>query len=99
MSSRPARTVTAGEEVVLDASGSTDPDGNALTFDWFAYLEAGTYSGAPPLIKNATSARPSFRAPAVSTPQDLHLVLTLSDNGVPSLTRYQRVSITVKPEG
>jgi hypothetical protein len=31
-----------GKAVTLDASRTTDPDGNRLTFDWFLYPEAGT---------------------------------------------------------
>jgi hypothetical protein len=31
-----------GKSVVLDATGTTDPDGNGLTFRWFFYPEAGT---------------------------------------------------------
>jgi hypothetical protein len=32
----------AGRQITLDASASTDPDNNALTFTWSHYPEAGT---------------------------------------------------------
>jgi hypothetical protein len=31
-----------GAPVILDAAGTRDPDGNALTYRWFFYPEAGT---------------------------------------------------------
>ena len=34
-------TAKPGERVDLSATGSTDPDGDALSFEWFCYAEAG----------------------------------------------------------
>jgi hypothetical protein len=33
---------TVGSPLVLDASGTRDPDGDAVTYGWFFYPEAGT---------------------------------------------------------
>ena len=37
--------VETGKPVVLDAAGTTDPDGHAVTYTWVLYSEAG--SGIP----------------------------------------------------
>ena len=34
MSITPSGTIKAGEEVAFSAAGSSDPDGDALTFEW-----------------------------------------------------------------
>ena len=90
-------TVRAGEEILLDASGSSDPDGDQLSFIWFHYREPGSYKGRI-TIENAGSARTSFIAPAVSVPETAHIILKVTDLGTPPLTRYGRVIVNILPE-
>jgi hypothetical protein len=90
------RAVRTGGTVSLDARASTDPDGQKLQFDWQVYPEAGNYAGPPVEIQQAGQVQASLVAPAVDTPQELHVVLAVTDAGKPALTRYQRVILTVR---
>jgi hypothetical protein len=45
-----------GTPVLLDATGTTDPDGQALTYRWFFYPEAGTGIPGQPV---STAPRPA----------------------------------------
>lgn len=90
--------VKSGEKVQLSAKGSTDPDGNILKYDWIYYAEPGTYGNKNGIqINDKTKAEAWFVAPKVTQPETIHIVLAVSDNGTPSLTRYQRVIATVFP--
>jgi hypothetical protein len=40
--------------VTLDAAGTRDPDGNALTYRWFFYAEAGTGIPGRPVVSRAS---------------------------------------------
>ncbi|MCA9881473.1 MAG: DUF1593 domain-containing protein, partial [Anaerolineae bacterium] len=91
------RTVPPGISVTLDASGSTDPDGNDVSYEWFVYPEAGTYTGSV-TIANASSQTASLVTPSVTTPETIHIILEVTDNGSPALTSYQRLVITVDPD-
>lgn len=91
-------TVKAGDTVLLNASPSTDPDKNLLSYEWIYYREVGTYEYKNPLkIINSRAVVASFIAPVVSKPETIHIILAVTDNGNPILTRYQRVIITVLP--
>lgn len=87
---------SAGDEVVLSAEGTTDPDGDSLTFTWWQYAEAGTYTGDV-VIGEPTNVRTSVKVPSdVKSGDTIHIVCEVNDNGKPQLTRYQRVVIIVK---
>ena len=89
-------TLYAGQRIVIDASKSTDPDGDALDFDWSHYAEAGTYRGQVELaVPGPGQAR--FTAPEVSTGETVHILLAVRDNGDPPLASYARVIVTVVP--
>ncbi len=90
------RTVAPGENVLLDASPSSDPDGHSLAYEWYFYGEPGSYAGSLS-IQNSTSTIASFVAPRVSSRQTIHIILTVQDNGSPPLSSYQRIVITVDP--
>lgn len=90
-------TVPPGHRMAFDASASSDPDGDTLAFHWRHYPEPGSYNGLPLLIENDRDAQASLLAPSVGAPQTIHVILTVTDDGDPPLTRYGRVVITVDP--
>ena len=88
--------VKSGEVFVLDATPSTDPDGDNLSYLWFCYPEAGSRRKVEPMGAPNIH-RVSVRAPEVSKPEDIHFILQLTDKGEPRLTRYQRIIVHVEP--
>ncbi len=96
-------TVRSGERVALSAEGSADPDGDRVRYEWFHYQEPSTLTlssgrtGVPLTIDAANTVTASFVAPTVSKPETMHIVLAVTDEGTPSLTRYRRVILTVLP--
>ncbi len=101
-----------GKPLGLDASTSTDPDRNRLSFRWFQYEEAGFEGGnfgpAPLVVSGANKARATVTATALCRPNWLaagecpkagvaHLILAVTDNGKPALTRYKRIILRVAP--
>ena len=88
------RNVKPGETITLDASASTDPDGNTLTFNWWQYQEAGTVKAKVDLA-NADTSKASSEIPNEPGKQ-LHIILEVSDDGEPALTHYQRIIFDVE---
>jgi len=88
------RSAAPGSAVKLEAE-VTDPDHNEVKTTWWQYSEAGTYPGDISLPKTATLTT-TFQVPVDAKPgETIHIILEATDNGTPSLTRYQRVVVTV----
>jgi hypothetical protein len=90
------RTVESDTKVELSAEGSNDPDGDTLAYEWHYYQEPGNYQGQI-TIEGATAREASFVAPDEAEPTTIHIILTVADDGTPSLVRYQRLVVTVTP--
>ena len=85
-----------GSKVKLSAKGSTDPDGDELSYSWWQYEEADSYGGSIELL-DADKQISSFAVPADVKPgETVHVICEVSDQGSPQLTRYQRVIVTVQ---
>lgn len=94
-------TAKVGDRVDLSAVGSSDPDGDELSYEWFCYQEAGTFTtssartGNPVVIENADKAKATLIVPTsrVLRTGTLHIIVAVTDNGTPALTRYARVIV------
>ena len=88
------RDAAAGSTMRISAAGSSDPDGNDLTYEWFVYPEAGTYPGKVELA-NPKGSEVDVHIPADGAGRTIHLVLIVRDRGEPPLARYRRIVVHV----
>jgi hypothetical protein len=86
----------AGRPLKLDASASTDPDNDALAFNWFFYPEAGTYGGNI-AIRDADRSVAQVAIPADASGTQIHIILEVRDkNPVVPLFAYRRIVVNVR---
>ena len=83
-------STTSGSSVELSAAGSSDPDGDGLSYSWWIYDEPSSGSGS---VQNASSESATV---SVSSGGEIHVVLEVVDNGSPNLTAYRRVIINAQ---
>ena len=81
-----------GTRVQLSADGSSDPDGDGLSYRWYVYREAGSYRGDI-TVRDSDQQRAELTVPADSTGKSIHVILEVSDSGKSSLTAYRRVIV------
>ena len=84
--------VPAGQTLTLSGAGTTDPDGGRLVYQWLVHPETGSYAGAVP-IEAAASEQCTVRVPADAGGKTIHVILQVTDDGNPPLTRYRRMVI------
>jgi outer membrane protein assembly factor BamB len=90
------RRAHPGQRISFDASPTSDPDGDKLSFQWLVYPEPTGYTGPIPAIEGDRVA--SLIVPAADKPTTLHVILTVTDSGKPPLSRYARAILDIGPQ-
>ncbi|EPR71474.1 putative protein-signal peptide and transmembrane prediction [Cyclobacterium qasimii M12-11B] len=83
-----------GKDLELDATASVDPDGDSLTFSWWVYNEIFQPVNSIDFNGTATNSKLKIKVPPMAPGKQLHLILEVTDKGLPALTSYKRVIIT-----
>ena len=84
-----------GQVLDLDATGSTDPDMDSLSYHWWIYNEAGTYP-TPLSVADTGKAKTTFTVPANALGKEIHVILEVEDkNSITPMYDYRRIVISV----
>jgi hypothetical protein len=87
--------INGNEKLLLNASGSYDPDGDELYYYWFHYKEAGGYTSDIKIHDpDSETTHLSFNDPEQSG--TAHIILEVKDDGKPCLYRYGRFILYIK---
>lgn len=89
-------TTKRGQAVTLDATASTDPDGQTVRFNWFIDRAAEAMATAA-TVSADSGPTVQLVVPRDHPPGAVHVILIVADDGAPPLTRYRRAVITVQP--
>ncbi len=88
------QNVKKGETVKLKAKAS-DPDGDGLNYKWWIYSDASTVETKVNINDSNTLDRANFAVPNEPGKQ-IHIILEVNDNGIPSLVTYQRIVFNIQ---
>tara|TARA_R110002050_G_scaffold68337_1_gene148306 strand:- start:1248 stop:2456 length:1209 start_codon:yes stop_codon:yes gene_type:complete len=89
-------TASVDNTIVLSSEGTTDPDGNSISYKWSFYDDPSSYDGSVS-ITNETSSKATIEIPENSGGKNIHVILEVYDNGSPNLYAYRRMIINVDP--
>lgn len=84
--------VEPGAEMTLDATNSTDPDGDTLSFQWWNHRDVENTRRNPEAV-NIQDPESATRVVDVSadTGREHHVILDVVDDVKPTLMRHRRV--------
>ena len=85
----------ARSTVTLDASATTDPDGNQLSFKWWQYYDADAAPAKVTISNSTAKSGASFVVPN-ERGKLIQVILEVMDNGSLARTHYQRVFVNIQ---
>jgi hypothetical protein len=91
------RKVMPNSVVQFRAQGSSDPDGDPISYKWEVYREAGTYHDTIS-ISHPDSDEASVEIPGAAAGKSIHVILTVTDSGTPPLAAYRRAIVEVEEQ-
>lgn len=90
------KSVKAGDKLTFDASASSDPDGDEISYRWYNYKEAGTYNKVLE-ISEMNGSNVEVTIPKDAKGKEIHIILEVVDQSeIASLFDYRRVVLQVE---
>jgi Protein of unknown function (DUF1593) len=87
-------TLKPGKKMTLQAN-VTDPDGHLVNLKFWQYKEVGTSTQKVSIVAKGNKA--TITAPSTARAGDVfHLIVEGTDSGMPMLSNYQRILISIK---
>jgi hypothetical protein len=83
----PDRSAAPGGTITLDGTASRDPNNTSLTYSWRIVTQP---SGSTPVLSNATTATPTFRADVLGV---YTVALTVSDGSLTSAADQANITV------
>jgi len=76
---------------------SGDPDGDRLAYRWWQYTDVDSVRAKIDMARAASDSAAGFVVPD-EPGRTIHVILEVTDDGSPPLTRYGRIVLTIDAE-